>query len=327
MLSLQFDRHALHCVFGVRLKQFKQFHVAHVPNHPIRLWTERVVCLVLSSNLVEHVGLGGSQFSGTILERLHSAHASQRGVITLEFGSPCSPRSALSAHDLNRHGLQRVAPIYHEVFRLQRWILCFHDKNVFGNHQAHFLCLFQQRVALIYHVPVQRRDSYFRQINVCGFYPFPQRVTTIYPKKPFHREKNVHRSPENGTFFFPSCTVLVPAPTTGWSDLSVLTMGCSDLSRLGFGIGWFDWKHLDCCTTCHSGRWACSEPNSLFQSWFKEIFGGGRGDMYTFFVHDFSSFHPNNFRHNNFWNTISWKCFMKNDGVRSSSDRSSIRSS
>ena len=32
-----------------------------------------------------------------------------------------------------------------------------------------------------------------------------------------------------------------------------------------------------------------------------------------FFVYDFSSFHPNNFR-----NTISWKCFMKNDGVRSS---------
>ena len=77
-------------------------------------------------------------------------------MLTLEFGSPCSPRSELFAHDLNRHGLLRVAPIYHEVFRLQRGIFRFHDKNVFGNHLAHFLCLFQQRVAPIYHVPVQR---------------------------------------------------------------------------------------------------------------------------------------------------------------------------
>ena len=68
----------------------------------------------------EHVGLGGSQFSESILERLCSAHASQQNVVTLEFGSPCSPRSALFAHDLNRHCLQRVASIYHEVFLLQR---------------------------------------------------------------------------------------------------------------------------------------------------------------------------------------------------------------
>ena len=35
--------------------------------------------------------------------------------------------------------------------------------------------------------------------------------------------------------------------------------------------------------------------------------------MYTFFLYDFSSFHPNNFR-----NTISWKSFLKNDCIRSS---------
>ena len=50
--------------------------------------------------------------------------------------------------------------------------------------------------------------------------------------------------------------------------------------ELDLGIGWFDWKFLDSCPA--SGRWACSEPNSLFHSCFKEIFGGGRGDMYTF---------------------------------------------
>ena len=42
--------------------------------------------------------------------------------------------------------------------------------------------------------------------------------------------------------FLPSCTVLV----------SSLTTGRPDLSRLGFGIGWFDWKLLDSCPT--SGR-------------------------------------------------------------------------
>ena len=52
----------------------------------------------------EHVDLGGSRSSESIVERLYSAHASQQNVVTMEFGSPCSPRSALFAHDLNRHG-------------------------------------------------------------------------------------------------------------------------------------------------------------------------------------------------------------------------------
>ena len=221
--------------------------------------------------VVDNVDLGGSQFPESILERLYSAHASQQNVVTLEFGSPCSPRSALFAHDLNRHDWQRVAPISHEVFRLQRWVSCFHDKNVFRNHLAHFLCLFRQRVAPICHVPFQRRDSYCHQMNLFGFYSFRQRVAPIslidslFVKRIYIDLLGMGR-------FLPSCTVLVWAPTTG----------CPDLSRLGFGSGWFDWKFLDCCTTCPSGRWACSEPNSLFQSWRKEIFGGGRGDMKTF---------------------------------------------
>ena len=68
----------------------------------------------------ERVDLGGSQFSESILERWCSAHASQQNVVTLEFGSPCSPRSALFAHDLNCHDQQRVFPFFHEVFCLQR---------------------------------------------------------------------------------------------------------------------------------------------------------------------------------------------------------------
>ena len=51
----------------------------------------------------ERVGLSGSQFSESFLERWCSAHASQRNVVSLEFGSPCPPRSPLFSHDSNRH--------------------------------------------------------------------------------------------------------------------------------------------------------------------------------------------------------------------------------
>ena len=64
---------------------------------------------------------------------------------------------------------------------------------------------------------------------------------------------------------------------------SIPTTGCPVLlSWSGLGFSWFDWALLDCWTICPPGRWASSEPNSLFQSCFKEIFGGGRGDAYTF---------------------------------------------
>ena len=68
----------------------------------------------------ERVDLDGSQFSESILEHGSSQLASQQNVVILEFGSLCSLRLALFAHDLIRHGLQRVAPFDHEVIRLQR---------------------------------------------------------------------------------------------------------------------------------------------------------------------------------------------------------------
>ena len=70
--------------------------------------------------------------------------------------------------------------------------------------------------------------------------------------------------------FLSSCT----------SISSCVITGLPVRSRIGFRIGWFDWKLLDSCPA--SDRWACSEPNYLFHSCFKEIFGGSRGDMYTF---------------------------------------------
>ena len=68
----------------------------------------------------EHVDLGGSRFSEPIFERGSSQLASQQNVVILEFGSLCSLRLTLFAHDFIRHGLQRVAPFDHELFRLQR---------------------------------------------------------------------------------------------------------------------------------------------------------------------------------------------------------------
>ena len=47
----------------------------------------------------EHVDLGGSQFSESIVESWYSARTSQRNVVVLEFGSPCLPRSPSLIHD------------------------------------------------------------------------------------------------------------------------------------------------------------------------------------------------------------------------------------
>ena len=47
----------------------------------------------------EHVELGGSQFSESVVERWYFARISQRNVVVLEFGSPCPPRSPSLTHD------------------------------------------------------------------------------------------------------------------------------------------------------------------------------------------------------------------------------------
>ena len=69
--------------------------------------------------VAEHVDLGGSQFSESVLERWHFARASQRNVVVLEFGSPCPPRSPSSVHD-SRHEQQWISPFFHEVLLHQR---------------------------------------------------------------------------------------------------------------------------------------------------------------------------------------------------------------
>ena len=131
-------------------------------------WNDYILDFVVDL-VEERFDLGGSQFSEPILGRWYSAHASQQNVVALEFGSPCSPRSALFAHDSNRHDQQRVSPFFHEVFHLQRWTLRFHEQNVFENSLTHFLHLFQQRVSSFFNVLFQRWN---RSNPVLGFPPF-----------------------------------------------------------------------------------------------------------------------------------------------------------
>ena len=130
-----------------------------------------------------------------------------------------------------------------KCFYLQRWMFRFHDKNVFDNYLAHFLCLFQQRVSSFFHVQFQRWDPY-------------QRVSPFFQKKHILCEKNKHRSPENGTFFFH----LAQFSCHPWQLVSPFSQDL-DLELVG------RWKLPDSCPT--SGRWACSEPNSLFHSCFR----------------------------------------------------------
>ena len=74
---------------------------------------------------------------------------------------------------------------------------------------------------------------------------------------------------------------------------------------IGFVVfGWVCWE-LSLCP-------ATSEPNSCIQLSLEEIFGGGRGDAYTFSYMIFSSFHLESLR-----DSISWECVVKDDGVRS----------
>ena len=66
----------------------------------------------------EHVDLGGSQFSESIVERWYFARISQRNVVVLEFGSPCLPSLPSSVHD-SRHEQQWIFHFY-EILHHQR---------------------------------------------------------------------------------------------------------------------------------------------------------------------------------------------------------------
>ena len=88
----------------------------------------------------EHVDLGGSQFSESIVERWYLTRISQRNVVVLESGSPCSPRSPSSVHD-SRHEQQWIFHSFTKYFIINveriafmsrtysRTVLCFSCMN------------------------------------------------------------------------------------------------------------------------------------------------------------------------------------------------------
>ena len=65
----------------------------------------------------EHVDLGGSQLSESIVERWYFPRVSQRNVVVLEFGSPCRPRSPSLVHD-SRHDQQWIFHSFTKFFNV-----------------------------------------------------------------------------------------------------------------------------------------------------------------------------------------------------------------
>ena len=166
-------------------------------------WTGCRLCFVVDL-VEEHVGLGGSQFSEPILERLCSVHASQtecgnpgiRKSMFTSFSIVCSwLESSWFTTGCPVRSLRVSSPTLNLMLSWQERV--WQPSGTFSV----FVC-FNNRVAPFDHVPFQRWDSCCHQMNVFGFYSFPQRVAPFYPKKQLLREKNLHRSPGNGTLFF-----------------------------------------------------------------------------------------------------------------------------
>ena len=101
--------------------------------------------------------------------------------------------------------------------------------------------------------------------------------------------------------------VVISRCNSGTARSAMLCLsGCPDRSQIGFGIGWVGWNNFACRETSPRGCRATSsrgcratssrgcratsscgcrstfEPKSFVQSWRKEIFGGGRGEMCAF---------------------------------------------
>ena len=96
---------------------------------------------------------------------------------------------------------------------------------------------------------------------------------------------------------------LVPSRPNKTSFSISWVNGCSPtgltvLDNWVFDFGWIRWVSLLLPAT--------SESNSFIQLSLKEVFGGGRGDTYTFSYMISSRFHHNNFR-----DTINWGVYRK----------------
>ena len=141
MPSLQYDKHSLHCVLGSVSNNSNNSTLPTSWINFLDVVLNGLYALFCCRSRWRECRWGWFSIflTNSRTRELSACFKTECGCPRIR-RSRCAPRSALFAHDLNRHGWQRVAPISHEVFRLQRWVSCFHDKNVFRNHLAHFLC-------------------------------------------------------------------------------------------------------------------------------------------------------------------------------------------
>ena len=204
----------------------------------------------------EHVDLDGSQFSESIVERRVHHHC-------------------LMTH---AHDQQRIFPFFYEVFHLQRWTFCFHEQNVFRELSVTLVtaCVLNKS---------NRSLTFLINIEIfcvfrwtCWVYICLNRSTRSLWRTKFFAKELTSISWERDVFL-PSC----------------MLSGRPDLSWIGFGVGWFDWKLLDSCRDfcTMSVIWTRSSFPFVGDLWWRP-----RWHVYLLLCY-YSSFHPNNFRNTN----------------------------
>ena len=183
--------------------------------------------------------------------------------------------------------------IINEILHHQRWACWLHEK--LESRLVLLLHEEQQQVAPFYHESAQHWDSCCLQMKVFEFLCLTKSPYSIWRTGLFVQRIHTDLLGTGRLSFILNTNHVMRDIRSHELDLEL--------------VGSFDWKLQDTCSA--SARWTWSEPNSLFHSCFNEIFGGGWFDMKTF-SKDFSNFSMN------FRNTISWKCFLKDDCIRSS---------
>ena len=152
----------------------------------------------------EHVDLGGSQFSESTVERWFFARVSQRNLVVLEFWSPCLPL------------------FFHEVSHRQCWVFQPHD-------------IFEGRFFTAT-VSVKGRPILNWVCSTLG-------LLLSSDERAWISSVSTGRSVlSEETEFFAKRIHTNLLRTRRFSF--ILHFITPDLSRIGFGVGWVDWKNL-----------------------------------------------------------------------------------
>ena len=166
----------------------------------------------------ERVDLGGW--------RWYCAHASQQSVVALEFGSPCSPRSPLFAHDSNCHDQQRVSPFFHEMFCFQCLNVSLSCKERVWELSGTF-SVFVSITNLVLSCAFPTLGSLLSSDERARITFVSITGLSVLSEEPDSSWKELTSISWERDVFLPSCTVLV----------SSLITGLLVLSRFGFRIG------------------------------------------------------------------------------------------